>query len=146
MGERELVPLLCSRSASFDGSLARAQEEIVILRREVDDLNSQLTSSTISHSLLQVDIPYPPLSLSPDISLASQSLLQDSCRYEREHVEKRRGEAQDEITRAQKVVSHVICHVIPAERLRRVISMHMGSVVLLVISVSVVACAFSGVL
>ncbi|CAI8033145.1 Stromal interaction molecule 1 [Geodia barretti] len=77
-----------SASTSFDGSLARAQEEIVLLRRELNDLGSQLASNTLSRSLLQ-------------------SLLQDSCRYEREHVEKRRREAQDEITRAQRVCDKI---------------------------------------
>ena len=47
---------VCSASTSFDGSLARAQEEIVLLRRELNDLGSQLASNTLSRSLLQVYI------------------------------------------------------------------------------------------
>lgn len=43
-----------------------------------------------------------------DHPLPSQSLLQESCQHEKEHVERRRREAQDEITRAQRVVSPAV--------------------------------------
>lgn len=43
------------------------------------------------------------------IPFSSQSLLQESCQHEKEHVERRRREAQDEITRAQRVVSYAVC-------------------------------------
>ena len=48
---------LHSRSGSWDTSLSRAHEEIELLRREMDDLTSQIASQAISHSILQVYTP-----------------------------------------------------------------------------------------
>ena len=78
-------PPLLPRSSSTDTTLTRAQEEIEQLKQQVSGLSSQLAAREAAQSLLQ-------------------DLLQETCLCEREHVERRRKEAQEDIGRAQKVV------------------------------------------
>lgn len=75
-----------SRTSSIqENSLFHAQEEIDQLRRKVSLLEMQLGADCGQQASLQ-------------------SLLQQSCRREWDHLEERKRLAEEEMTKAQKVV------------------------------------------
>ena len=69
-----------------ESSLYRAHEEIDILHRKVLTLESQLETTHSNMGLLQ-------------------GLLQESCKREWEHLDVRKRTAEDQMTKAQRVVS-----------------------------------------
>ena len=69
-----------------ESSLYRAHEEIAVLHRKVASLESQLETKHSNMGLLQ-------------------DLLQESCRREWEHLDIRKRTAEEQMTKAQKVVS-----------------------------------------
>ena len=69
-----------------ESSLYRAHEEIDILHRKVLTLESQLETTHSNMGLLQ-------------------GLLQESCKKEWEHLDVRKRRAEEQMTKAQKVVS-----------------------------------------
>ena len=69
-----------------ESSLFRAHEEIELLHRKVQSLESQLVSTQSNIGLLQ-------------------GLLQESCRKEWEHLDVRKRMAEEQMTKAEKVVS-----------------------------------------
>ena len=69
-----------------ESSLNRAHEEIDMLHRKVLTLESQLETTHSNMGLLQ-------------------SLLQESCKREWEHLDVRKRMAEEQMTKAQKVVS-----------------------------------------
>ena len=69
-----------------ESSLSRAHEEIDMLHRKVLTLESQLETTHSNMGLLQ-------------------SLLQESCKREWEHLDVRKRMAEEQMTKAQKVVS-----------------------------------------
>ena len=77
------------RSSSIqdpESSLYRAHEEIDILHQKVLTLESQLETTHSNMGLLQ-------------------GLLQESCKREWEHLDVRKRTAEDQMTKAQRVVS-----------------------------------------
>lgn len=78
----------CCRSSSLqdpESSLFRAHEEIEVLHKKVLSLESQLENTRTNISLLQ-------------------ELLQESCKREWEHLDLRKRMAEEQMTKAQKVV------------------------------------------
>ena len=84
-----ILDLVLRSSSIQDSSLVRAQAEIEALRQKVWSLETQWASFHVNR-------------------VALQGLLQQAYHREWEHLESRKKNAEDEMTKAQKVVSTLI--------------------------------------